>query len=60
MSSGSADEDAGLSLVLAIESSRATAAKLNGQLADFKVYLQDLGGLRLEKCAYSSRGNNER
>ena len=46
MSSESGTEDAGLSLVLAIEKSRATAAKLNGQLANFKVYLQELGGTK--------------
>jgi len=46
MSAGGDGEDSGLALVLAIEKSRTQAAKLNGQLADFKVYLHELGGTK--------------
>ena len=44
--SGAAGEDSGLGLVLAIQKSRADTAQLNGQLADFKTYLQELGSTK--------------
>lgn len=46
MNAGANGEDSGLALVLAIEKSRTDTAKLNGQLTNFKTYLQELGGTK--------------